>query len=307
VVDASNPGYVQVAWNRSEALFGGGELIKFNFLSIEPGTNYFGTIDMAYEGTILQNVEPLLMDVDAPVADLESSTIAMTNAMHIGYNQLATIRMNSSYMPPSWDVTHYDFRLTFDPGLVEFVDLDFEDCISVEDAQIVTDFSEPGILEVSYDSDSAISGINMPLVKIRFRAIGNAATAQLVNVVLSDFHYNDTQITNTSNAIIVLSPVTSIDEEIPAAISSLTNYPNPFNPTTTIDFYLAQSGKIDAAIYNLRGQRIYTMHEGELRSGDHRFVWSGTDDQGRELSSGIYLIRIIGAEKQLIKKLSLIK
>ncbi len=307
VVDASNPGYVQVSWNRSEALFGGGKLIDFNFRSIEPGTNYFGTIDMAYEGTILQNVEPLLMDVDAPVADLESSTIAMTNAMHIGHNQLATIRMNSSYLPPSWNVTHYDFRLAFDPDLVEFADLDFEGCISVEDADISIDVSEPGILEVSYDSDAAISGINIPLVKILFRAIGNSATAQLVNVTLSDFYYNDTQITSTSNAIIVLSPVTSIDEEIPAAVSSLANYPNPFNPTTSIDFYLAQSGKIDAAIYNLRGQRIFTLHEGEMRSGNHRFVWSGTDDQGRELSSGIYLIRITGAERQLTKKLSLVK
>ena len=306
-VDANTPGYVHITWNRDDALFGGGDLIRFNFRAIEPGSHYFGTVDMAYNDHILQNVEPLLFDVEAPVSSLEESTISMSNAMHVGYDQLANIQMNTSYMPPSWNVNHYEFRLSFNPELVEFTELGFENTISSESADIVTTLEEPGLLHVSYDSEQAISGINFPLLRIRFRAIGNSSTAQLVNVNLSDFYYNDTPITQTSNAIIVLSPYTSIEEEIPLPQSRLSNYPNPFNPSTNIELYLAQSGKIQAAIYNLRGQKVYTLHQGMLSAGEHRFIWNGTDDNGRDLASGIYLLRVTGSEKYLQKKLSLIK
>lgn len=67
------------------------------------------------------------------------------------------------------------------------------------------------------------------------------------------------------------------------------NYPNPFNPITTIRFYLPVSVSGSVEIFNLKGQRIKTFVEGVLESGIHQYVWDGTDDTGKKVSSGVYI------------------
>jgi hypothetical protein len=305
-VDSSEPGYLHVAWTGDDALFGGGDLIKFNFQAIEPGNPYFGTVDMAYNAQILENVEPLIVEIAAPVANLAESTIGLSNAMHIPYNELATMNMSSSYLPPSWNVTHYEFILNYDPTLVEFHDVISTETISA-DADIQTTLIEPGVTHVVCDSDDVLTGFDSLLLKIRLRAIGNSGSAQPAYVTISDFYYNSTAIPNTSGGIIVLTPSTSAEEDFPAAIMTLRNYPNPFNPSTNIELFVPNPAVIDAGIYNLKGQRIATLHQGLLNSGDHRFVWHGKDDQGRDVSSGIYLLTVNGNGKNLRKKISLIK
>jgi beta-glucanase (GH16 family) len=71
-----------------------------------------------------------------------------------------------------------------------------------------------------------------------------------------------------------------------------TNYPNPFNPSTSIGFYLRDASHALVEIYNLRGARVRTLHSGWLPSGEHSFQWDGKDSSGRALSSGIYLYRL---------------
>ena len=82
------------------------------------------------------------------------------------------------------------------------------------------------------------------------------------------------------------------DATTPAPISKLSNYPNPFNPNTTIAFTLAKAGKVSLSIYNMKGQLVKTLQQGNLESGDHRLNWNGLDDNGMEVSSGLYLYRL---------------
>ena len=85
------------------------------------------------------------------------------------------------------------------------------------------------------------------------------------------------------------------------------NYPNPFNPSTTITFDLPRAADITLSIYNLRGQLVRTLHAGPLTAGTHRVVWDGTDSRGAKVASGLYVYRLHTGEQVLSRKLMLMK
>jgi hypothetical protein len=68
--------------------------------------------------------------------------------------------------------------------------------------------------------------------------------------------------------------------------------PNPFNPQTRVSFTLPVDGVLDVQVYNLRGQHIATLANGDFTAGDHALVWNGTNDAGRNVASGLYFCRI---------------
>lgn len=85
------------------------------------------------------------------------------------------------------------------------------------------------------------------------------------------------------------------------------NYPNPFNPATTISFYLASSGNVKLQIYNIKGQLVTTLIDEDMPSGTHQIVWDGTDSKGNHTSSGVYLYRLETIEHQSTNKMILLK
>jgi hypothetical protein len=95
---------------------------------------------------------------------------------------------------------------------------------------------------------------------------------------------------------------TSIDEDfadLPGAIVLHPNYPNPFNPSTTIVLEVRESGLlgIDLAVYNVLGQRVRTLHTGALAPGVHRFAWDARDDSGATVASGTYIYRAFTGDR----------
>jgi hypothetical protein len=74
----------------------------------------------------------------------------------------------------------------------------------------------------------------------------------------------------------------------PATIS---NYPNPFNPTTTIVYSLPEAGKVKIRIYDAAGCFVKTVADGNETAGEHSTVWNGRDYKGAEVSSGVYFVR----------------
>lgn len=97
------------------------------------------------------------------------------------------------------------------------------------------------------------------------------------------------------------------NESIPAAFALKQNYPNPFNPETTIEFDLNVKSNIELSIYNVSGQLIKTVREGELNAGTYKVVWNGTDLNGNSVSSGIYYYRLKTDDKTSTKKMLLLK
>ncbi len=70
------------------------------------------------------------------------------------------------------------------------------------------------------------------------------------------------------------------------------NYPNPFNPTTTIEYSLARDAHVSLAIYNVRGERVRTLVDAFQKRNEYRAVWDGTDANGNEVASGVYFYRL---------------
>ncbi|MCB5255036.1 MAG: T9SS type A sorting domain-containing protein [Candidatus Cloacimonadaceae bacterium] len=89
--------------------------------------------------------------------------------------------------------------------------------------------------------------------------------------------------------------------------STLIIYPNPFNPSTTIDFSIPQTGRAKLSIFNIRGQKVKTLLDGDIEKGQHRVVWNGRDDGNRSVASGVYFIRLEAAGETSIRKAMLLK
>jgi hypothetical protein len=85
------------------------------------------------------------------------------------------------------------------------------------------------------------------------------------------------------------------------------NYPNPFNPSTTIRFSVPAAGRAQLAILDLRGRRIATLVDGELAAGTHAVVWDGRDSGGAATASGVYLYRLTTSTGVATRRLTLVK
>ena len=85
------------------------------------------------------------------------------------------------------------------------------------------------------------------------------------------------------------------------------NYPNPFNPTTTISFDLATDSEVAVEVYNLRGQKVKTLVKQKMVAGQNNVVWNGDDSNGSKVSSGIYFYRVKTKHSTVMKKIMLLK
>ncbi|MCP4089295.1 MAG: T9SS type A sorting domain-containing protein [Gammaproteobacteria bacterium] len=101
--------------------------------------------------------------------------------------------------------------------------------------------------------------------------------------------------------------VVAVGDEVPGVTSLPQNYPNPFNPSTTISFSVAQRGKVKLKIYNARGQIIHTLIDEVREAGPHVINWSGQNNQGHQVTSGVYMYRLDVNGETYSKKMMLVK
>ena len=84
-------------------------------------------------------------------------------------------------------------------------------------------------------------------------------------------------------------------------------YPNPFNPVTNIDIAVPESGLMQFAIYDILGRQVFEHKQTFDNPGHYRFTWSGKNNYGSTLSSGVYLLTVRFAENYYKQKLTLLK
>lgn len=96
--------------------------------------------------------------------------------------------------------------------------------------------------------------------------------------------------------------------ELPDVFEVFQNYPNPFNPKTEISFFLPEAARVSVEIFNILGQRIATLLDGEANAGLTTLTWDSEDEVGVPVSSGIYFYRVLVEERAPVtKKMILIK
>ncbi|MCD4650771.1 MAG: T9SS type A sorting domain-containing protein [Candidatus Cloacimonetes bacterium] len=98
------------------------------------------------------------------------------------------------------------------------------------------------------------------------------------------------------------------DENIPVFETALHgNYPNPFNPVTSINFSLKQSGHVNIDVYNILGKKVISLVNEEMTAGQHTAIWNGKDANGKTVGSGVYFYRMKTGRYTGTKKMLLLK
>jgi hypothetical protein len=103
-------------------------------------------------------------------------------------------------------------------------------------------------------------------------------------------------------------PVVGVeDADAPAGALRVYNYPNPFNPSTTIVVQLPQTGRVDVGIYDVAGRLVRTLENGKRGAGPLVLNWDGTNNAGVRVSSGVYFTRVRAGVHIITRKLVLLK
>ncbi|MDZ7291336.1 MAG: carboxypeptidase regulatory-like domain-containing protein [candidate division KSB1 bacterium] len=103
---------------------------------------------------------------------------------------------------------------------------------------------------------------------------------------------------------------TAVDEsmrEVPTKFDLAQNYPNPFNPETSIKYQVPVRTNVSLRIYNALGQEVRILVNGVKEPGIHTANWDGKDNNGRQLSTGIYLFRLEAGDFVMTRKMVLVK
>ena len=134
-----------------------------------------------------------------------------------------------------------------------------------------------------------------PFIQISFRFYSDTYVVR-DGMYIDDFEINVEEIVSVDNPIVKLE--------------SISNYPNPFNPTTTISFSPTESTEnAEIEIFNIKGQKIKTLicRPELVEGGQGTVTWNGTDENGYSVSSGIYFYKLKAGNIEKTKKMLLMK
>ncbi len=116
---------------------------------------------------------------------------------------------------------------------------------------------------------------------------------------------------NVQSAVLAVGTRKFLDGEgisgLPQEFALEQNFPNPFNPSTAINFALPSPARIKLEIFNILGRSVRTLLDNEYPAGYHDIIWDGNDSQGNPVASGIYLYRLSSGETNLVRKMVLLK
>jgi len=195
----------------------------------------------------------------------------------------------------------YGFTVSYDSDVLEFVGSRVDNNILGE-----AGLAEPhlfaqadGQVSIASFGQTATEGdLGLSLV---FRAAGEIESSyiDITEGALQDGRYGVNRVTEMVSVRI---------ETRPEVYSLSDNYPNPFNPETTIKYQLPEAGDVNLEVYNMLGQVVRTLVSTNQNAGRYVLQWDATNDSGHPLSSGIYFYRIqAGGEFQSVKKMLLLK
>ena len=167
------------------------------------------------------------------------------------------------------------------------------DILSIDDGS--------GAVLVDDDSDSLSNYIQPPIGSVfdevrgwvyhHYGSYSDSSTYKLVPLYESDLLLN----------------TDAIDNLVVPEGYALGNYPNPFNPTTTIAYRIPAAQSVQLVIYNQIGQYVTTLVDQPMNAGEYQVSWNGLDSKGRPVSSGLYFYRMVAGSEQLVGKMTYLK
>ncbi|MCD4731149.1 MAG: NPCBM/NEW2 domain-containing protein, partial [Bacteroidales bacterium] len=156
-----------------------------------------------------------------------------------------------------------------------------------------------------FTSDAKKWGDPAELIKISV-ASGVDTLRLLIDMIGNDGYDH----ADWADAILYKIDTTAIDgpdELIPTTTQLIGNYPNPFNPSTTIAYQLHKPAKVKIEIFNIIGQKVKTLVNAPQGIGNYKANWNTVNDAGGKVASGIYLYRLEANNFTQVKKMILIR
>jgi hypothetical protein len=96
-------------------------------------------------------------------------------------------------------------------------------------------------------------------------------------------------------------------EPLPEQFSVSRNYPNPFNPETTLHYELPEDADVSVRVFDLMGREVKTLVDGRMTAGRYDARWDGTNPLGNAVSSGIYFVRVQAGDYSGVRKVTLMR
>jgi hypothetical protein len=151
------------------------------------------------------------------------------------------------------------------------------------------------------------AGIDIRLVDLTTRNVINMKSETQLSFGVLDSRYDRRVKIVAGDESEVAARIGDVLSMIPEELSISGNYPNPFNPTTTIKYGLPEPRNVRMTIVNIKGQEIAELVSGWQDMGRHEVIWNGRSDDGTSLSSGIYLVVINDGRNFKTHKVMLLK
>tara|TARA_X000000950_G_scaffold52355_1_gene62046 strand:- start:1250 stop:1735 length:486 start_codon:yes stop_codon:yes gene_type:complete len=128
-----------------------------------------------------------------------------------------------------------------------------------------------------------------------------------IEIIVNDFGVGE--LSDTVSFYLTIEENLANDIDIYPRIFELKNaYPNPFNPTVTIEFEIEKKRKVSAYIYNINGEKVKTLFKNQnFNVGHHSMKWHSKNELGYKVSNGIYFIQIISENTSLKRKIIFVK
>lgn len=252
-----------------------GSISGISMTDLSAGVNDSGDVYLLWEGS--DAARHLYLTIFSKSGAIKNATVEITDNTEANPQEPDITVDNNRYVVASWT----DFRSgrravyyqVFDNNLVA-----------------VGDNTPVSAADVEFMSSSSVSG---------YQGLGwfvwTDPRSNGLNVYLSRILYLPTAVDDNNPDI------------LPADFVLRQNFPNPFNPSTNIEFSLPVRSHVDIGIFNLLGQKIAILTDEWYDAGNHMVSWNGSDFTGRKAASGIYLYRMKAGEFQLTRKMLLLK
>ena len=195
----------------------------------------------------------------------------------------------------------YGLSVSYDPQLLAYVGTEVENSIlgTGEFAEGHVVANKDGLVSlVAYGDVGTEGDLGLNLVFRSLREIEDSYI-EILNGELRDGNYGLNSLD---------TPVSVRIQTRPEVYALRNNYPNPFNPETTLKYDLPDAGDVKLEVYNMLGQVVRTLVNERQTAGRYAVQWDATNDRGQSMSSGIYFYRVqVGGEFTDVKKMLLLK
>jgi len=279
------------------------------------------TIDLPDSFSLPEDTE-LVVDFEQYISDIDSDnlTLSVTGNDNISVDIVTYL---VTFDPADDWFGSETLEFTIDDNFARAVDFDnvLIEVTPINDEPILIDYSPEELSITIYQNNSLDFNVNAEDIDsvIEYNwYIDNEIQPE----TSSDFSYNFTELgefdiksiisdeefnIETIWDITVEEDVEALEDILPVHTRLYQNVPNPFNPNTTIRYQLAETNHVTIDIFNIRGERINRLKDDVLQPGYYENIWSGDDFSGKDISSGIYFIRLKTDTKESIIKSLLLK